>query len=217
MLASFPALAPEPDWIYRRRARLSDGTLDREGFNLDAAIRLEACNETSLGRLFAAYDRMRLALADCDQATCGYAFADEVILDRVSTALRQLEVVGVGSQAIGVPADVDPGDLTVAHERRRDFVELRLGRIELGTVEGKQFLGGKRVPVEGWRRLCDTRPGRRRRRGDHRRLLNVDDRSRVRVDGIWVVRIVVGRVRVIVRIAIGIRIGIRTPPQRCTD
>src|SRR5437879_2469833 len=98
---------------FSRSALLLYGGTD--GFAFDAAVRLEAGDQL-LGLLvaLALLDRLALALALGVDPARRDALADEIGLHRVGAAHRQLHVVGVAADAIGVPDRDDHLEVDVA-------------------------------------------------------------------------------------------------------
>src|SRR5437879_5389973 len=143
---------------FSRSALLLYGGTD--GFGLDAAVRLEARDQL-LGLLvaLALLDRLALALALGVDPARRDAFADEIGLHRVGAAHRQLHVVGVAADAIGVPD-------------RDDHFEVDVAQFGDEIVELGPRIGSYHVPVEI---EID-----RRRRGDLLRLWNRLRRGRRR-------------------------------------
>src|SRR5690349_2250318 len=113
----FRSLLPGvPAVLDRRTPEGRDGSvLDRDDRDLDAAVLRTA------GLGVVAGDRTGLARAGHDHALHADAAARQVAGDRIGAIHRQLLVVGVRTDAVGMAGDLDHG-LVVLVERPRDVV-----------------------------------------------------------------------------------------------
>src|SRR5205823_4870716 len=100
--------------------------LDGDLLDFDPAVRLETPDQLGTIALVALDERIGLAPPDRCQPACGDALRDEVRLHRGGAALRELQVVRVRSEPVGVAGDVHVADPGIFDERVGDLVELRL-------------------------------------------------------------------------------------------